>query len=156
MKIIGVVLPYYMTKNARHFFNEMAQLFLANGDQIRFNGNGGLDSPMNIVAPRMVHYLPSKEFRGLVKKIKEPTEEQRLAAIRIAMEIYPNFAEWEQEEQELVLASVYTIYGYTGRKCDLVVIYGGKYREHALNKHLFVTAKKLAKHAGIKIKFVEP
>lgn len=154
IKIATMLLPHYMNKINRLFIQECAETILEMGNAIRFNGSGGVDSPLNIDSEMLVTYLSDTSYYGLTNLIPLPTEEQKLDAYKIALQSFPNMKTWEQSEQNKLLASVYSIYGYTGNKSDLILIYKGAHRRHKNDNSLFDNAVKLAKASGVKIKYL--
>jgi len=152
--IATLILPYYLKRDNRLYISGVVQCILDMGNAIRFNGNGGADSPVNIDNDMVLMYLPSHEFYGLTMKLPTPTEEQKLQAYKIALQSFPNMKKWEQEDQDLLLSSVFSIYGYGGTLSDVVLIYKGEHKQHKLDRHLYQSTIKLAKDAGVKIKYI--
>ena len=142
--IATLILPYYLKRDNRLYISGVVQCILDMGNAIRFNGNGGADSPVNIDNDMVLMYLPSHEFYGLTMKLPTPTEEQKLQAYKIALQSFPNMKKWEQEDQDLLLSSVFSIYGYGGTLSDVVLIYKGEHRQHKLDRHLYQSTIKLS------------
>lgn len=154
IKIATMILPHYMNKINRLFIQECAETILAMGNAIRCNGSGGIDGPLNLESDMLVTYLATDPYYGLNNKIPLPSEEQKLDAYKIALQSFPNMKTWEQPEQDKLLASVYSIYGYNGNKSDLILVYKGSHRRHRNDNSLFEHAIKLAKASGVKIKYL--
>ena len=154
ISIATIVLPYYLKRDNRLYISGVVQSVLDMGNAVRFNGNGGSDSPVNIDDDMVLMYLPSREFYGLTMKLPTPTEEQKLQAYKIALQTFPNMKSWDQADQDLILASVFSIYGYGGSLSDVVLVYKGEHKQHRLDRHLYQSTIKLAKAAGVKIKYI--
>lgn len=155
MKIVTLIVPFHMYKNDRVYLEGVVSSILSMGNAIRSNGNGSVHGPLNRLDKAIVNFVPvgMKVFEGLNNIAPAPTDEQRLQAYQIAMQSYPNMKTWPQEEQDLLLASVYSIYGYSGRKSDLILIYSGRIGScKNINKQLFTCAKKLAQDSDVPIK----
>ena len=48
ISIATIVLPYYLKRDNRLYITGIVQSVLDMGNAVRFNGNGGADSPVNI------------------------------------------------------------------------------------------------------------
>lgn len=154
IKIATVVIPHYLNKINRLFVRECIETILDLGNAVRSNGSGGIDSSLNIDSDMLVRYLPSDPYYGFTNDNPHPSEEQKLAAYKIALQFYPNMKTWEQTEQDKLLATVFSIYGYNGNASDLILIYKGIHRKHKNDSLLYNAAVKIAKASGIKIKYL--
>lgn len=154
IKIATFILPYHLKRDNRIFIGGCAQSVLDMGNAIRYNGNGGLDNPINIEHDMVYQYLATNPFFGIESELPEPDEKQKLNAYKIALQSFPNMKTWDQKDQDMLLASVFSIYGYNNNPSDVVLIYKGHHRHSPLNHQLFTNAIKIAKASGIKIKYL--
>mgnify|MGYP003590652139 CR=1 FL=1 len=154
IKIARFILPYHLKRDNRIFIAGCAHSILEMGNAIRYNGNGGLDNPINIDHEMVYQYLTTDPFFDLISKLPKPDEQQKLNAYKIALQSFPNMKTWEQKDQDMLLASVFSIYGYNNNPSDLILIYKGSFRPSSTNHQLYLNAIKLAKASGIKIKYL--
>lgn len=156
--VITFLVPFHMNKPTREYIHEMAKQFLDDNNVVRFNGNGGSNNQLSFEHDYFVNYLPEPEHLGLVSDIPLPDTDQTMNAYKIALTSFPTMKKWDESDQNKLLASVFSLYGYSNRKSDLVIIVrprAGSIKSKD-DRNLYYNALKLVKDAGIKTKSILP
>lgn len=158
MKIVTLILPHYLNRTERIYINEVIDHLLKLGHAIRFNGSGGDQNPlMHVNSEKVVIYPPYNGYYGLIQDIQSPTEQEKLNAYKIGLSVSPNMKEQDQKIQNMLLSSVYSIYGYRGNKSDLILILNKN--SVVIHKHDAILYKKcieLAEESGVQVKYLTP
>lgn len=151
-QIITIITPHFMNRPKRKMVDQFLDKAMAAGHAVRWNGNGGISQNMPIDSTNFADFLPTVEFMGLTQKIPAPTADHIKAAIKIASRSIPRAGDLPKEDKLKLSASVHSIYGYSGRISDLIVIVPDSRNKHNNDEHLYDDAIKIAKASGAPIK----
>lgn len=160
-KIATIICPYYMTKPNRTKLRECyIEPFLDMGDGIRYNGNGRENAEVlqtKVNADKIVTYTSQKNLQHhiSVAPLASPDVIERAKQIAINVVGEKEFNKMAQRDQNLLLDSVHSIYGYGSTPSSIIFIYTGKHTHHEFDKYLYHRAIAIAKASGIRLVFID-
>lgn len=160
-KIATIINPYYMNKPNRLKLRERyIEPYLSMGDGLRYNGNGRSNSEVSQIeenVDKIVIYTSQKNFNHPSVAPEAPLNViQRAKQIAIKALGEKRVSSMSPREQQYVLDSVHSIYGYGSTPSSIIFIYTGKNTHHEFDKWLYSAAIAIAKASGIKIVFIKP
>lgn len=160
-KIATIICPYYMTKPNRTKLRECyIEPYLSMGDGIRYNGNGRENAEVlqtKVNADKIVTYTSQKNLQHHISVAPSPPPDVVERAIAIAKKVIgeKEFKDMSKRDQNLLLDSVHSIYGYGSTPSSIIFIYTGKNTHHEFDKYLYHRAIAIAKASGIRLVFID-
>lgn len=156
MKIATLINPYYSNKPQReHIVNIITSLNAADIG-IRWNGNGGstLKFPINEMRNFGI-FCPVHSDLGVERNIPAATKDKEDQASVVISSIFKSFPQWKEEDKDLLMASYFSLAGYSHTKSNLVLVFPlckSSHKKFDLN--LYRNAISLAQHLDMKIKYL--